>query len=85
MLAGSNLALRVTEFNPIITMQNGNYKAVPVNNENDSIFNRLKEDIDKFDRKTNPHSHTEQTLLYALSPLPPARRIGSLPDSIYRF
>jgi len=34
MHAGSNLVLRIVEFNPVIAMQNSNYNAVPVNNEN---------------------------------------------------
>ncbi|HSA05709.1 MAG TPA: hypothetical protein P5556_00860 [Candidatus Gastranaerophilales bacterium] len=76
------MALRVAEFNPINTIQDSKYNAVPVNNANNFIFNKLKEDIDRLDCKTNPHSHTDQALLYALSPLPPARRIGSLPDTL---
>lgn len=85
MHAGSNLALRVAEFNSIFNMPSSNYKAAPVNNEQNSVFNRLKEDIDRLETRTNQtkeHSHTDQALLYALSPLPPARRIGSLPDTM---
>ncbi|OGI00681.1 MAG: hypothetical protein A2Y25_10470 [Candidatus Melainabacteria bacterium GWF2_37_15] len=82
MHAGSNLALSVSEFNPIFNMQNSKYNAVQVNNENDSVFNRLKEDIDRLETKANKHSQIEQTTLNALSPLPTIRRIQSLPDSL---
>jgi len=82
MHAGSKLVLKVSEFNPIFNMHNSAYNTVPVNNEQISIFSRLKEDIDRLETKTDQHSHTEQTLLYALSPLPPIRRIESLPDSL---
>ncbi|OGI04545.1 MAG: hypothetical protein A2Y25_10080 [Candidatus Melainabacteria bacterium GWF2_37_15] len=78
------MVLRVTEFNSIFNTPGSFYKAAPVHNEQNSIFNRLKEDIDRLETRaneTNKHSHTDQALLYALSPLPPARRIQSLPDT----
>ena len=82
MHAGSSLALRVSEFNPGYIMQNSTYNTVPVNNEQDTIFNRLKEDIDRLETKTNRHSQINQTTLNALSPLPTVRRIQSLPDTL---
>ena len=72
----SKLVLRISEFNPAFNMQDRKYNPVLNNNEQDSIFNRLKEDIDRLETKTNETSkqhYTEQTLLYALSPLPPVR------------
>jgi len=79
------LALRVAEFNSIFNTPSSNYKAAPAYNEQNPVFNRLKEDIDRLETRANQtkeHSNTDQALLYALSPLPPARRIGSLPDTM---
>jgi len=46
------------------------------------MFKTLKKDKNKFTAKFKDKNGAEQALLYALSPLPPARRIASLPDSI---
>lgn len=71
------MVLRIAEFNPVYNAQVSNYKTAPVNNEQNSIFNRLKEDIDKLETSTN-----QQTFLNVLSPIPTARRIQSLPDTL---
>jgi len=45
------------------------------------LFKKLNLKIDRLDKTASHHSFAQNTL-YALSPLPPARRICSLPDSL---
>ncbi len=48
----------------------------------DNIFTSVKDDIDRFENKVKDHSLAYKAGLYALSPIPTARKVGSLPDSI---
>ena len=43
---------------------------------------KLQDDVDRFDLKSKENIDASRKALYALSPLPPLRRISSLPDSI---
>jgi len=45
------------------------------------LFKKLNTDIDRLDKTASSHTFA-QNALYALSALPPARRICSLPDSL---
>ncbi len=49
------------------------------NGNQESFFNKLKNSVDNLDKQT---SGKQQALLYALSPIPTARRISSLPDTL---
>jgi len=82
------MVLQIAQFNPAFRSQDRREHSVPVLHEkrvnpdrrqsSRSLFDlhKLKEDVDRLDKST------QQKLLYALSPLPPARRISSLPDTV---
>jgi len=63
----------------------GNYSAVVLCGDKEGrekeLFKKLNTEIDRLDKTASHHSFAQNTL-YALSPLPPARRICSLPDSL---
>ncbi len=81
------MVLEIVQFNPERRDQDRRAASVPVLHERrvspdrrgaPSVFGfgKLKEDVDRFDKKA------QQAFLYALSPIPTARRLSSLPDSI---
>ena len=51
-------------------------------NKNTVIDSELHDDIDRFDLTNKKNIDVSRKALYALSPLPPLRRISSLPDSL---
>ncbi len=82
------MVLQIAQFNPERINQDRRKISVPVTLERRinperrrspdivSGLNKLGADIDRFDRKA------QQAMLYALSPIPTARRISSLPDTL---
>ena len=86
------MSVQIMQFNPASRVQERRQKSSPV--EYDRRFsmdrrqaskpvfasiNKLKNNVDRLDKST---LDTQQAVLYALSPLPPARRISSLPDTL---
>ncbi len=81
------MSIQITQFNTDYRVRDRRQNTVPVAYERRVNpdrrasapafgLNKLKEDVDRFDRKV------QQTLLHAMSPIPTARRLSSLPDSI---
>ena len=83
------MSLQIAQFNPEYRFNDRRQNSVAVGCErstgldrrqaNKPFLGKLKNNIDRLDLKTKDN---QQALLYALSPIPTARRIGSLPDSI---
>nr|BDD46495.1 hypothetical protein 3 [bacterium] len=76
------MSLEIAQFNTEFRKQDRRQNSVFIKNERrsgvdrreNSIFSRLKNDVNKLD--------TIEKTLYTLSPLPPARRVCSMPEAI---
>ena len=86
------MSVQIAQFNPAYRVQERRQKSSPIEYDKRSgmdrrqadnpVFasiNSLKSNVDRLDKST---LGTQQALLYALSPIPTARRVSSLPDTL---